>query len=120
MIQPVRGRFGVEQGEQSTAGDGDQDHFLKPRIPAADERGSRRPERPSSTSVKKSNKARLKASGSSILMVCPECGRTASPEVAMLRFMSSAGSRHGSSSSPVMMSVGTSIFFIPSTGSHGE
>src|SRR2546430_1956088 len=38
-------------------------HFLKPRMPAAEERGSRRPLRPSSTSMKKSNRARLKASG---------------------------------------------------------
>ncbi len=51
---------------------------------------------------------RLKASGSSRLIVWPALGRTTSPDVGILRFMKIAGSRHGSSSSPVMIRVGTS------------
>src|SRR2546421_569371 len=108
----------VEADEARAAGD--QDHFLKPRIPEAEERGSRGAARPWSTSMKNSKRARLNASGSSMLMVWPERGSTTRPEFAMLRFMSSAGSRQGSSSSPVTISVGTAIFFMSSTSSYSD
>ena len=55
-----------------------------------------------------------------MLIVWPDQGSTTSPEVAMLRFMSSAGSRQGSSSSPVRISVGVSIFSMPSTSSQSD
>src|SRR5690242_10663172 len=102
----------VQADEAGAAGD--DDHF---RMPPDKERGSRRAARPSSTRMKKSSSARLNASGSSMLIVWPDHGTTSSPAVAMCRFMSNPGSRHGSSSSPVMMSVGTLIFFIASVSS---
>ena len=63
--------LGDVQADEACAA-GDQDHFLKPRIPEAAERGSRRCGRPSSTLRRNSMTARLNASGSSMLMVCPE------------------------------------------------
>src|SRR5207237_3717414 len=100
---------------------GDEDHFLvKPRIPEAAERGSRGAARPSSTRMKNSKMARLNASGSSMLMVWPDHGSTTSPLVAMWRFMRSPGSRQGSSSSPVMISVGAWIWFISPVSSQSE
>ena len=71
------------------------------------EAGLRRVHFPASTAVRKSSTARLNASGSSRLIVWPDFGRTTSPAVGILRFMKKPGSRHGSSSSPVMISVGT-------------
>jgi hypothetical protein len=52
-----------------------------------------------------------------MLMVWPARGSTTRPEFGMLRFMRSAGSRQGSSSSPVTMSAGTLIRFMSSTSS---
>ena len=72
--------------------------------------GFRRAHFPASTAVRKSSTAWLKASGSSRLIVWPDFGMTTSPAVGIVRFMKIAGSRHGSSSSPVMISVGTSSF----------
>ena len=66
------------------------------------------PHRPASTAVRKSSTARLNASGSSRLIVWPDLGITAnqrSSEIFRLRKI--PGSRHGSSSSPVTMRVGT-------------
>ena len=61
------------------------------------------------------NTWRLNSSGSSMLMVCPEQGITARPEPGMARFIISAGSRQGSSSSPTIRStVGAPRLFIPS------
>ena len=84
-------------------------------LPPGTARGSRRGQRPASTEARKSATARLNASGSSMLIVCPEHGRITRPEVGIERFMRRPASRHGSSSSPVMISAGTSIFFMPST-----
>ena len=74
----------------------------------ASEAGLRRGQRPASTAVRKSRTARLNASGSSRLMVWPALGRTTSPAAGILRFMKTFGSRQGSSSSPVITSVGVS------------
>jgi hypothetical protein len=43
-------------------------------------------------------------------MLCPLLGMTSSPAERILRFMNIPGSRHGPSSSPVTIKVGTSIF----------
>src|SRR5207244_7279122 len=89
---------------------------LHQRVPAGRiaepvcEAGLRRVHVPVSTAARKSSTARLNASGSSRLIVWPDFGMTTSAAVGILRFMKIAGSRHGSSSSPVMISVGTSSF----------
>src|SRR4029450_7814197 len=69
------------------------------------EAGLRRVHFPASTAVTKSSTARLNASGSSRLIVWPDFGRTTSPAVGILRFMKIPGSRHGSSSSPVIVNI---------------
>ena len=95
------------------AGTTEAGHFLvKPSSPDPMERGSRLPPLPASTRTMNSSTARLNASGSSRLIVWPDHGMTTRPAVGMVRFMRSPGSRHGSSSSPVTTSVGTSIFFM--------
>src|SRR5262249_44361379 len=115
------GRAGPRPGEID---DGDvlewQAHRVIPAGRMAEpvcDAGFRRGQRPASTAVRKSSTARLKSSGSSRLMVWPALGITTRPEQGSLRFMKMAGSRHGSSSSPVMMSVGTSHFSMRSPSS---
>src|SRR5204862_1097125 len=80
-------------------------------------RGSRGFHWPASTLRRKSSTNWLKSAGSSRLMAWPLFGNTASPALGMQRFISRFASRHGSSSSPIMMSVGTVIFFIGSASS---
>src|SRR6516164_2967827 len=91
-----------------------------PRIEAVCERGSRRGQRPRSTWWKNSAQLRLKRSGSSRLTACPVFGKTTSAAVGIVRFISRPGSRHGSSSSPVMINVGTSRLRMRSVRSHSE
>ena len=66
-----------------------------------------RAQRLPSTAVRKSRTARLNWSGSSRLLVCPLWGKTTNPDLGMWRFMKIAGSTQGSSSSPMMIKVGT-------------
>src|SRR6516225_10391893 len=94
-------------------------HFT-PRIDRVCERGSRRGQRPLSTWWKNSAQLRLKSSGSSRLTACPVFGKTTSAAVGIVRFINRLGSRHGSSSSPVMINVGTSRARMPSVRSHSE
>src|SRR5437868_8594923 len=93
---------------------------LTPRIEPVTERGSRRGQRPLSTWWKKSAQVRLKRSGSSRLTACPVLGKTTSAAVGIVRFINSPGSRHGSSSSPVMIRVGTLRLRMRSVRSHSE
>ena len=72
-------------------------------------RGSRAAYRPDSTWWRKSASSELKSAGSSRLMPCPLLGNTTSPALGIARFSMMEGSMQGSSSSPVMISVGTSI-----------
>src|SRR6476469_543395 len=53
-------------------------------------------------------------------MVWPVFGITTRPAVEIVRFISSAGSRHGQSSSPVMMRVGAVMVFMRSTRSNSD
>src|SRR5262249_31110811 len=91
-----------------------------PRIEPVCERGSRRGQRRLSTWWKNSAQLRLNRSGSSRLTACPVFGKTTSAAVGIVRFISTPGSRHGSSSSPVMINVGTSRPRMRSVMSHSE
>src|SRR5260370_3654320 len=93
---------------------------LTPRIEPVTERGSRRGQRPLSTWWRKSAQVRLKRSGSSRFTACPVFGKTTSAAVGIVRFINRPGSRHGSSSSPVMIRVGTSRLRMRSVRSHSE
>jgi hypothetical protein len=53
-------------------------------------------------------------------MACPPRGSTARPDPGIERFMSNAGSRQGSSSSPVTINVGVSTRRMSSTQSRSE
>src|SRR2546430_15869694 len=83
---------------------------------------SRGAQRPASTWRRKSSKNWLKSAGSSRLIAWPLLGKMARPAVGMQRVMSRFASRQGSSSSPIMMSVGTALCFIGSarTEIHGR
>ena len=61
-----------------------------------------------------------KAAGSSRLTAWPVFGTTTRAALEIIRFINSAGSRHGQSSSPVMISVGVFIVFISSTTSYSD
>src|SRR5581483_9788085 len=91
-----------------------------PRIEPVVARGSRRGQRPLSTWWKKSARVRLNRSGSSRLRAWPVLGKTTSAALLISRFISRPGSRHGSSSSPVAIRVGTSSRFISSVRSHSD
>src|SRR6516165_4751786 len=91
-----------------------------PRIEPVTERGSRRGQRPLSTWWKNSAQLRLNSPGSSRLSACPVLGKTMSAAVGIVRFISKPGSRQGSSSSPVMINVGTSSLPMWSVRSHSE
>ena len=91
-----------------------------PRIMPDIARGSRFGQRPASTVRRNRSRWALKASGSSRLMVWPVFGITTSAALMIVRFISSAGSRQGQSSSPVITRVGAVIVFIRSTRSNSE
>src|SRR3984893_10149270 len=93
---------------------------LTPRIEPVTERGSRRGQRPLSTWWKNSSQLRLNRSGSSRLSACPVLGNTTSAAAGIVRFINRPGSRHGSSSSPVMINVGTSSLPMRSVRSHTQ
>ena len=82
-------------------------YFVMPVMLWLTARGSRMGQRPASTWVQKAASAALKASGSSMLMVWPLFGISCRAAEGIIRFMKTPGSRHGQSSSPLRIRVGT-------------